>query len=61
MKVRIYFRATGFTYELNVGCERKKKRIKNDSKVFGQAAGRIGLLFMELGKMVGKAGVGMLD
>lgn len=39
----------------------KKKRIKNDSKVFGQAAGRIGLLFMELGKMVGKAGVGMLD
>lgn len=25
LKVRIYFEAAGFAYELNVGCERKKR------------------------------------
>lgn len=57
LKVRIYFEATRFTYELPVGCERKK-RVKDDSKVVGQTARKIGLLFMELGKMVRKAGFG---
>lgn len=41
---------------MNVECERKKG-IKDDSKVFGQLARKIGLLFMELGKMVRKAGL----
>lgn len=34
-KVRIYFEATGFSYELNVGCE-TKKGVKDDHEVFNQ-------------------------
>lgn len=37
---------------------KEKKGVKDDPKVFDELTGKIGLLFMELGKTVRKAGLG---
>lgn len=54
-KVRIYFEATGFSYELNVGCETEKRKSKMTMRFLTKQ--NTGLLFKALGKMV-KAGLG---